>query len=86
MKKYLRFRDLKERGVVNSWPALKRKVEREGFPKGRMIGPNARAWTDDEVDAWYASRPVEGPAPRGIARKLKLAAEARTATPETDHQ
>ena len=51
-----------------------------------MIGPNARAWTDDEVDAWYASRPVEGPAPRGIARKLKLAAEARTATPETDHQ
>ena len=39
MKKYLRFRDLKERGVVNSWPALKRKVEREGFPEGPYDRP-----------------------------------------------
>ena len=63
----LRMRDLKARGIVHSWPALKRKVARDAFPPGFMIGPNSRAWLESEVDAWIASRPTGGPTPRGIA-------------------
>jgi hypothetical protein len=64
----LRFRDLKARGIVNSWPMLKVRIFRDGFPPGRMIGPNQRAWTQDEIEQWFNSRPTAGPAPRGIAK------------------
>jgi predicted DNA-binding transcriptional regulator AlpA len=81
MTKLLRFRELKERGIIPNWPTLRARINRDGFPRGRMIGPNARAWTEDEVDAWIASRPTAGPPPRGAAlrprgRPRKLAATA----------
>jgi predicted DNA-binding transcriptional regulator AlpA len=76
MVRLLRFPDLKKHNVVRSWPQLKRLQEKHGFPKGRMIGPNTRAWTDEEIDEWVATRPVDGPAPRGAA---KAKAEARRA-------
>ena len=66
--RFLRFSDFQKSGLVKSWPALKRKIEREGFPKGRMAGPNTRIWTEEEVDAWLAALPVAGPPRRGIAR------------------
>jgi predicted DNA-binding transcriptional regulator AlpA len=53
----IRFSDLFERKIVKNWPTLKRWVEREGFPPGKMIGPNTRAWTEEEVNEWLASRP-----------------------------
>jgi predicted DNA-binding transcriptional regulator AlpA len=55
----LRFRDLKARGIVGNHPTLKRWVERQGFPPGRMLGPNTRAWLESEVEAWLASRPIK---------------------------
>jgi hypothetical protein len=62
---YLRFRDLKARGIVNNWPTLQKRIEKFGFPPGRLIGPNARAWTEQEVENWIASRPVaKKPAPK----------------------
>jgi predicted DNA-binding transcriptional regulator AlpA len=64
----LRFRDLRERGIIPNWPTLKARITRDGFPPGRMIGPNARAWTETEVDAWIKSRPITGPAPKGVAK------------------
>ena len=60
-------RDLKSAASVASWPMLKRKIEREGFPLGFLLGPNSRGWTEEEVAAWIASRPTGGPTPRGIA-------------------
>ncbi len=64
-----RFADLKKRGIVNSWPQLKRLQQDHGFPLGRMISPNVRAWAEDEIDAWWASRPKENKRPlRGAAR------------------
>ena len=57
--KWLRFTDLQDRGVINSWPMLRRRVERDGFPAGRMLGPNTRAWSEDEVQAWLDSRPID---------------------------
>ena len=72
----LRFSDLKRRGIVNSWPVLRRRVERDGFPPGRMLGPNTRAWTEEEVQVWIDSRPT--------AKKLGRNGELRTLQPEAE--
>jgi hypothetical protein len=65
---------LKARGVVNNWPTLVNRINKYGFPPGRLIGPNARAWTEEEVEAWIAARPVaRKPAP---GRPLKDRPEA----------
>ena len=54
----LRFADLRERGIVANWVTLRNWIAREGFPPGRKLGPNTRAWTEDEVAAWLNSRPA----------------------------
>jgi predicted DNA-binding transcriptional regulator AlpA len=56
---YLRFRDLQARGIITSWPILKRRVDHDGFPPGKKVGPNTRIWEDTEVDAWVDSRPTD---------------------------
>jgi hypothetical protein len=72
----LRFADLKTRRIVNSWPQLRRLQQLHGFPRGRMLSPNIRAWTEAEVDDWIASRPVENTGPlRGRAKGKRKAAE-----------
>jgi len=69
MIRLLRFKDLQARGIINNWPMLKRRIARDGFPQGRMIGPNHRAWIEEEVEKWIKSRPVAGPAPKGVAKR-----------------
>jgi hypothetical protein len=59
--KWLRFADLRERGIINSWPMVRRRVQFDGFPPGRKFGPNTRVWSEDEVDAWLRSRPTARP-------------------------
>jgi hypothetical protein len=55
--------------------------EHDGFPVGRMIGPNTRVWIEEEVEKWVKSRPIAGPAPRGIAKvKSDRACKAATTT------
>jgi hypothetical protein len=54
----LRFRHLKARRIVENWPQLKRLVEQQDFPPGRLLGPNTRAWTEDEIDDWLDARPT----------------------------
>lgn len=56
--KYLRFPDLAARGIVNSRMTLKRLIDGQGFPPGVLLTPNARAWTEAEVNDWLARRPV----------------------------
>jgi hypothetical protein len=72
----LRFRDLKERGIVHSWPQLKRLQAVHGFPLGRMLSQNIRAWTESEIDEWIASRPIENSGPLRGASKAKKAKRA----------
>jgi predicted DNA-binding transcriptional regulator AlpA len=55
----LRFRDLRERGVVNNWTTLQRWIKQCGFPRGVKIGPNSRAWYEKDVDEWLAAREAE---------------------------
>jgi hypothetical protein len=69
MRRWLRFRDLKARGIVNNWPTLKNRIEKHGFPPGVMTGPNERTWTEEEIEEYRKRCPVEGPAPRGAAKE-----------------
>jgi predicted DNA-binding transcriptional regulator AlpA len=77
---YLRFNDLRARGIVKSRPALKGLQEKSGFPSGRLIGPNTRAWDEEtEIAPWLASRPTAPkPTPRspGRPRKADTSVEA----------
>jgi hypothetical protein len=51
LAQYVRFKDLNEMGIVNNWTTLRRWIKAGAFPPGRMIGPNSRAWTKDEIVA-----------------------------------
>ena len=55
-KKLLRYHDLVARGIVNNRMTLSRWIDGQGFPPGFMLGPNSRAWPEDEVEAWLAAR------------------------------
>jgi hypothetical protein len=57
---YLRFKDLKARGIVGNWTTLQRRIERDGFPPGIWLGANTRVWAESEIEAWLASRPKAG--------------------------
>lgn len=56
--KLLRFNDLKARGIVGNWPTLLRWIDHQGFPAGVQLGPNSRAWTEESIEAWVASRSI----------------------------
>jgi predicted DNA-binding transcriptional regulator AlpA len=62
---FLRFKDLKARGIVGNWPTLLRWIKDEGFPPGRYLAPNTRAWSEAEIEAWLAARP--SPKPKRVA-------------------
>jgi hypothetical protein len=73
LPKFVRFNDLKSRGIVNSWPQLRNLQTKKDFPSGRLIGDNSRAWTEDEVSIWLETRPTEPVAPKGAAKKARAA-------------
>jgi len=58
MQKRLRYRDLKERGVIKNRPTLQNWIRDRGLPPGQLTGPNSRTWGEAEVEAWLASRPT----------------------------
>jgi hypothetical protein len=74
LPKSLRFADLKAAGVVSNRVTLKRWQQQLGFPLGRLIGPNSREWTPDEVAAWRDNRPVENPKAYSAERRAKIQA------------
>jgi hypothetical protein len=81
MRKWLRYADLKARGTVKSWAQLKNLQTKCGFPQGRLLSPNTRAWDEEtEIIPWEDSRPTETkPTPKGDwkrGRKSKAAVES----------
>jgi predicted DNA-binding transcriptional regulator AlpA len=54
----IRYDDLVAKVVVHSRMTLKRIIDIHGFPPGVLITPNARAWNEEDVDAWIAARPA----------------------------
>ena len=67
---WLRFADLERMKIVNNHVTLKRWIEREGFPPGRMLGPNTRVWRESEIEAWLDSRPTDNTLLRGAAKRI----------------
>jgi predicted DNA-binding transcriptional regulator AlpA len=59
LEQFCRFSDLKESRIVQSHAQLRRLQETEGFPRGRLIGPNTRVWTVSEINTWLEGRPTE---------------------------
>ena len=59
MTTYLRFDDLRDRRIVKNRTTLYRWIKERGFPAGILLGPNTRAWPEDEVDAWLEARAAE---------------------------
>lgn len=57
-RRYSRYKDLKERGVVNGRDHLYDLIEKHGFPAGYRLSHKARIWDDDEVDAWIETKRV----------------------------
>ena len=58
MTRYIRFRDLKARGIVTNWTTLYRWVDAGTFPPGKKLGPRSRVWTDDEIEDHLANLPT----------------------------
>jgi hypothetical protein len=58
LPRYVRFRDLKDAGIVGNWSILQRLINKQGFPHGIMLGRNTRGWPLDQVKAWLAKRPA----------------------------
>ena len=52
MLKLLRFKHLKELGIVDNRVTLSRRIKEHGFPPGFLLGPNSRAWTQEEIEAY----------------------------------
>ena len=46
---FIRFPDLVACGIVKSRPQLENLKRNEGFPPGRLLSPNVRAWTEEEI-------------------------------------
>ena len=58
-KKWLRFADLKARGLVNNRTTLARWIDKYNFPAGTNIGPNTKAWTEEVIEDYEAARAAE---------------------------
>ena len=70
-RKYLRYADLHDRGIVNNRVTLANWIKNEGFPPGILAGPNSRLWPEEEVEAWLESRPT---APKADPKQEREAA------------
>jgi predicted DNA-binding transcriptional regulator AlpA len=55
---YVRFRDLQQAGIVNSWEQLSNLIEDYDFPPGILLSPKARAWDIEDIQRWLARRPI----------------------------
>jgi predicted DNA-binding transcriptional regulator AlpA len=56
LPKLLKFKDLKDAGIVRNWTTLQRWIDSGRFPSGIKLGPNSRAWTEESVAEWLAER------------------------------
>jgi predicted DNA-binding transcriptional regulator AlpA len=66
---FLRFTDLVARGILKNRVTLANWIK-HGFPPGRLIGPNTRAWTEEEIETYLASRPA-APTATSLTRARK---------------
>src|SRR5262245_60618867 len=86
LEKLLRYPDLKALGIVKSHAQLKNLIQNYSFPAGKLLTPNCRTWTEQEIKHWIGSRPSERVALRGIAKQLHEASPTERAALQADHR
>jgi hypothetical protein len=57
--RFLRLKDLQERGIAMRHQAVRHMQIHEGFPLGRLLGPSSRVWSVTEINEWLSSRPTD---------------------------
>jgi predicted DNA-binding transcriptional regulator AlpA len=57
--RFLRLKDLQERGIAMTHQAVRHMQIHEDFPLGRLLGPGTRVWTVAEINDWLADRPTD---------------------------
>jgi predicted DNA-binding transcriptional regulator AlpA len=80
-KTLIRFKDLKERGIVDSWAQLGHLIESHDFPTGFYLGSNTRVWNEIDVDDWLVNRPTDRRVAKKEAAILKPKFRERYVTP-----
>jgi predicted DNA-binding transcriptional regulator AlpA len=75
--KRLSYSDLVAKNIVKNRPSLKRLIENNGFPPGKMTGPNSRTWAEDEVQSYIDGCPTKGPQLRGAAKARRDRARSK---------
>src|SRR5215472_1418117 len=75
--RFLRLKDLQERGIAMTHQAVRHMQLHEGFPLGRLLGPGTRVWTVQEINEWLDSRPVE--VSEQARRRARASIDARRA-------
>ncbi len=78
VSKFLRLKNLEERGTATTHHVVRHMQIHQGFPLGRLLGPGTRVWTEDEITEWLASRPVE--VSERAPRRAQRLVEARCAS------
>jgi hypothetical protein len=72
-----RLEDLRENGIATNYKQVKELGERYGFPPGKLLSANIRAWSVEAVNDWLKTRPT-GPSALILSRAAK-ATEGRRA-------
>lgn len=60
-KRFYRYSQLVDAGVINNRMTLSRLILNEGFPAGVELAPNCVGYPADEVDRWLENRPTRRP-------------------------
>ena len=55
-------------GDPRNWTTLNRRIDKEGFPPGRLVG-RKRVWTEAEIQRWLETRPSAKVPLRGCAKR-----------------
>jgi predicted DNA-binding transcriptional regulator AlpA len=58
LRRFLRFRQLRQMGVVGDWITLLDYIERLGFPPGYKLSHKVRVWDEQSVLDWIEARRV----------------------------
>jgi hypothetical protein len=57
-RRFSRYKDLKERGIVNSREHLDALIDKHGFDPGYKLSHKCRIWDDATTNAWLKSKKV----------------------------
>jgi hypothetical protein len=86
LPRFVRFSDLVASGIVNSWQTLSKWRETHGFPTGRLIAPNTRVWTPEEIEAWLDTRPTAAKPVKLTDKHVSRRGKQAVAKPVADPQ